>query len=253
MYELTLVNGLILVGAGIAAGFINTIAGGGSMLTLPALMLMGMPADIANATNRVGVVMQSVAGLQGFHKHKRLDTSAMMAIVLPTLLGAAAGAILASWLPADILKPVLLGTMIVMALVMVIKPSALSPKEGTQSLSFSEKPSAWLGLFFAGAYGGFLQAGVGFMLLAAIAGGLRYDLVRANALKVFCTFAFSLVALGIFIYNDLVLWIPGLILALGSMIGARLSVNFTVKASMRTLEWILFAMIVLVCVAALFN
>lgn len=249
MYELTPVSGIALLLAGVAAGFINTIAGGGSMLTLPALMLLGMPADIANATNRVGVIFQSMTGLKGFHREDKLDTGSMVSIVVPTLVGAAVGAGLAAWLSADILKPVLLGSMILMALVMVIRPSTLQPT-GKNVRTIAAHPQAAVALFFAGVYGGFIQAGVGFMLLAALAGSLRYDLVRANALKILCTGAFTLVALGIFIWNDLVLWVPGLILALGSSIGAHFSVKFAVSASQKTLGWILFVMVLVVCGAA---
>ena len=249
MYELTLVNGIALLLAGIVAGFINTVAGGGSMLTLPALMLLGMPADIANATNRVGVMFQSITGLTGFHRQKKLDTGSMFSIVVPTLIGAVVGAGLAAWLPAEVLKPVLLSCMMVMALVMVIRPSTMQPS-GESVRSVSTHPQSWFMLFLAGVYGGFVQAGVGFMLLAALAGGLRYDLVRANALKILCTGAFTAVALGIFIWNDLVLWVPGLILALGCSLGAHFSVKFAVSASQKTLGWILFAMVVLVCGAA---
>ncbi|MTI13690.1 sulfite exporter TauE/SafE family protein [Sansalvadorimonas verongulae] len=249
MYELTLVNSIALLLAGVAAGFINTVAGGGSMLTLPALMLLGMPADIANATNRVGVMFQSITGLTGFHRQNKLDTGSMVSIVVPTLIGAAVGAGLAAWLPAEVLKPVLLGSMMIMALVMVIRPSTMRPS-GDHVRSVSSHPQSVLMLFLAGVYGGFVQAGVGFMLLAALAGGLRYDLVRANALKILCTGAFTLVALGIFIWNDLVLWVPGLILAFGCSLGAHFSVKFAVSASQKTLGWILFTMVVLVCGAA---
>ncbi|WP_281648088.1 sulfite exporter TauE/SafE family protein [Parendozoicomonas sp. Alg238-R29] len=252
MYELTLVNGIALLLAGVVAGFINTIAGGGSMLTLPALMLLGMPADIANATNRVGVMFQSITGLKGFHKEKKLDTGAMVSIVVPTLIGSAVGAVLASWLPVDVLKPVLLGSMVAIALVMVMKPSTMRPT-GEHVRTITSHPQAAIGLFLAGVYGGFLQAGVGFMLLAALAGSLRYDLVRANALKILCTGAFTAVALGIFIWNDLILWVPGLILALGSSVGAHFSVKFAVTASQKTLSWILFVMVLLASGAAWFS
>ncbi len=253
MYELTLVNVTALLLAGVVAGFINTLAGGGSMLTLPALMLMGMPADVANATNRVGVVMQSLTGMQGFYREKRLEAPAMMAVVIPTLLGSLVGALAAAFLPEGVLKPVLLGSMVLMALVMIIKPSTVAPEPGTPVIPLHSKPSAWAGLFLAGVYGGFVQAGVGFMLIAALAGGLRYDLVRANALKVVCTACFSLLALGVFVWYDLVLWVPGMILAVGCMIGAHYSVRFAIQASQATLKWLLFVMVVLACGAAMLD
>jgi hypothetical protein len=96
-----------------------------------------------------------------------------------------------------------------------------------------------------------VQAGVGFILLAALAGSLRYDLVRSNALKIVCTAGFTLVALAIFVYNDQVLWVPGLILAAGSMLGAHLAVNITIKLSQTTLKWILFIMTLVASAAAM--
>ena len=91
-------------------------------------------------------------------------------------------------------------------------------------------------------YGGFVQAGVGFILLAALAGSLRYDLVRANALKLVCSLAFTTVALAVFIINDQVLWLPGLMLAIGTMSGAHLAVKFAIKADPQALKWFLLIM-----------
>jgi hypothetical protein len=98
-------------------------------------------------------------------------------------------------------------------------------------------------------YGGFVQAGVGFILLAALAGGLRYDLVRANALKMVCTLAFTFVSVAIFIIFDLIEWIPGLILAGGNMVGTYLTVKVAVRSSQTTLKWALF-IITLIAVGA---
>jgi uncharacterized protein len=241
-----------LLVAGLIAGFINTIAGGGSMLTLPALMMLGMPADIANATNRVGVLLQSLAGVKGFKDQDRLDSAAIGPVLVPTLAGALVGSLLASYLPVGLLKPTLLAVMFGMALVMVIKPGAVLPAPGTVPFKVFDKPSAVLALFAAGVYGGFIQAGVGFILIAALAGGLRYDLVRTNALKMVCTAAFSVVALAVFIVRDQVLWIPGLILAAGTVAGASLSVKFAVSVAQNTLKWLLFVMVTLTCAGALF-
>ena len=104
----------MLIFAGFFGGVVNTLAGGGSMLTLPALMLLGMPADLANGTNRVGIFLQSAAAVKGFDSAKKLDRTAILPILLPTLLGALLGAILASVLPNVYLKPLLLGVMVLM-------------------------------------------------------------------------------------------------------------------------------------------
>lgn len=242
----------ILVITGFIAGIINTLAGGGSNLTLPALMLTGMPADVANATNRIGVLMQCVVGVKGFHKHGKLDTQDMLPVLIPSLIGGLIGSLAAVFIPVGILKPLLLGTMISMALIILIFPSVVAPPEGTPTYKVKERPLAWLGLFIAGLYGGFVQAGVGFILIVALAGTLRYDLVRSNALKMLCSLAFTFLALIIFIADDLVLWIPGLVLACGTMLGAQVAVKFALNISQKALKWFLFLMTVAASAAAMF-
>lgn len=248
--EFGLIELFALIVSGIIAGFVNTIAGGGSIFTLPALMLLGMPADVANGTNRVGVFLQSVVAVRGFQQHGKLATQAIVPILVPTVIGSLVGSIVASYIPADVLKPILIFTMIAMTLVIVIKPNAI-PNEGESPLSLTEKPSGAFFLFIAGLYGGFIQAGVGFILIAALAGSLRYDLVRANALKMVCTLVFGTVALGVFVIRDQVMWIPGLIMGVATMIGVQMSVKFAVNAEQKTLKWILLAMSLIVCIAAL--
>lgn len=243
---------IALIVSGIIAGFVNTLAGGGSIFTLPALMLLGMPADVANGTNRVGVFLQSVAAVRGFKRHGKLETQAIVPILVPTVIGSLVGSLVASYLPVDILKPVLIFTMITMTLVIVLKPNSI-PADGETPLSLKESPAGVIWLFVAGLYGGFVQAGVGFILIAALAGALRYDLVRANALKMVCTLVFGTVALAVFVVRDQVQWIPGLIMGVATIIGVQLSVRFAVSAQQNTLKWILLGMSLLVCVAALFK
>lgn len=240
--DIALEHIVLLVITGLLAGVINILAGGGSNLTLPALMVMGMPADIANATNRVAVTLQNVVAMRGFYKHDKLPTEDLGAILMPTLVGGFLGAISASYAPEWILKPLLLCVMITMTIIMLVKPSVISPPPGTIPRKVKEKPSAWWWLAGAGFYAGFIQAGVGFILITALAGALRYDLVRTNALKVVCVLLPTLVALAVFTARDQVLWVPGLILASGSMVGAHLAVKFSITAKPSTLKWFLLIM-----------
>ncbi|WP_036818396.1 sulfite exporter TauE/SafE family protein, partial [Photobacterium sanctipauli] len=196
----------------------------------------------ANATNRVGVVVQGLTGMVGFKRHGKLDTSDTGPILIPMIIGGLLGAVGAAYAPSEWIKPLLLGTMLAMALVILLKPSVVAPALGTEPRKVRDTPSSWWGLGLAGFYGGFVQAGVGFVLIAALAGTLRYDLVRANALKMLCTLVFTAVALGIFVVEDLVLWIPGLILAVGNMTGSHLAVKFAISAKPETLKWFLFVM-----------
>lgn len=244
---------VLLIGTGFVAGMINTLAGGGSNLTLPALMVMGMPADIANATNRVGVFLQNVSATVGFRKAKKLDSVDILPVMIPSLVGGVVGAFAASYAPEAWLKPLLLSAMISMTLIMIIRPAMIAPPEGTLPFKVRDKPSAWVALFIAGVYGGFVQAGVGFILIAALAGTLRYDLVRTNALKMVCTLGFTALALGVFIWNDQILWVPGLILASGTMMGSYLAVKLAIKANPNHLKWFLFIMTVCGSAAALLS
>jgi uncharacterized membrane protein YfcA len=219
-YDLTVFNGSLLILSGLIAGFINTMAGGGSMLTLPALMILGMPADIANGTNRISVLLQSVAGAGRYRQKGKLDPKTILPTLFPALTGSLVGALLASYLPVTWLEPTLLVTMIIMAFTMVLQPAIVAPPPGNTAYTLKERPLPWAGPFTAGVYAGFVQAGPGLILIAALAGGLRYDLVRANALKMAIGAALTVVALTVFILRGQVLWVPGLVLALGSVAGA---------------------------------
>lgn len=251
--DISLLMLALMMVVGIVAGFINTLAGGGSFLTLPVLMMLGMPADVANGTNRVGVLVQSLAGVRGFDRHGALDRGAVVQILIPTFVGSLAGALVASFLPPAVLKPVLLVTMVAMAVLMVVRPTVVAPPAGTAPKRLADAPAGYLWLFAAGLYGGFIQAGVGFILIVALAGVLRYDLVQSNALKMACTALFSVVALGVFVIRGQVQWLPGLVLALAQVIGVQLSVRFALQVSQVVLRWVLLALVLAVCVAAWFS
>ncbi|SIN77530.1 sulfite exporter TauE/SafE family protein [Salinivibrio sp. ES.052] len=240
----------LLVSLGVIAGIINTLAGGGSNLTLPALMVMGMPADVANATNRVAVWLQCASGMTGFRQHNKLDTQDIIPVLIPNVIGGLCGALAAAWLPPSWVKPLLLGTLLTMTVIMLIRPATFAPPAGTPVKHVSQTPSAWVGLLLAGFYGGFVQAGVGFVLLAALCGTLNYDLVRGNALKLACTLAFTTLSLVVFIADDLIRWAPGLILAIGTMLGARIAVRFAVSANPKVLKVFLLVMTLVGCIAA---
>lgn len=242
------VHAAALLASGIAAGFINTVAGGGGLFTLAALLFMGLPADLANGTNRVSVALQSLEGVRGFHRHNVLDTRAILPMLLPTLAGSLLGSLTASWLPVTLLKPLLLGTMIAMAALMIFKPAVMTPATDSPPLPLGASRAGWLALFGAGVYGGFIQGGVGFLLLAGLVGVLRYRLVAANALKLVCTAIFGAVALTVFAWRGQVLWLPGLIISGGTLIGVRLSVSFAVRARQETLRYVLLSAVIGVCV-----
>jgi uncharacterized membrane protein YfcA len=247
--ELSFQSLAILAGAGVLATIVNVMAGGGGMIVLPALMALGLPADVANGTYRLGVVTQSIAGTAALSRAGKLETGSVVPILIPTVLGAIVGALLATWVPREVLKPIMLVTMIVMAALIAFRKQTLIPSEG-YPLAPQEAPRSYAGLFFAGVYGGFIQAGVGFLLLGVLVGTLRHDLISGNALKLVITLAFGTVSLGIFVWAGLVSWMPAIVLAIASIMGARLGVRLMLKVPIAGLRWFVFACVVATCIAA---
>jgi len=250
MFEELSYQGLaVLAGAGVLATIVNVMAGGGGMIVLPALMALGLPADVANGTYRLGVVTQSIAGTAAFHRAGKLERTPIVPILIPTIVGAVFGALMATWIPRELLKPIMLGTMIAMAALIAFRKQTLIAGEGPP-LTPGQAPRSVVGLFLAGAYGGFLQAGVGFLLLGVLVGTLRHDLITANAVKLVVTLAFGVVALGIFAWAGLVSWTPAAVLAAASIVGARIGVRLMLKVPVTGLRWFVFVCVVATCIVA---
>ncbi len=252
-FELNLVNGILLALAGFAAGFINIIAGGGAMITVPLMILLGIPADVANGSNRLAVITQSLAAVQRFNEKDVFKGVDVVALLAPCVLGTVLGALMISYVPAATLKYVLLGTMITIALAIMFFPESIFASEHDKPLHIREKPMGIFWMFVAGFYGGAIQAGVGFLLIAILGGVLRYDLIRGNALKMACTLLFGCLSFFIFVMRGQVWWGPAIILGISSVVGVIVSVDFAMKVEKKILKKILLAMVVLACVSALIS
>ncbi|WP_107855167.1 sulfite exporter TauE/SafE family protein [Neisseria weaveri] len=248
--DLTLWHYLAIATLGILASIINILAGGGSNLILPLLMAFGVPPDIANASNRVGIFFQSLTGIRGFRNAGALPTHDLRGILLPMIFGGLVGSVLASVLPNQILKPALLVCILGVATLTFLKPQLLLPPQNVQERKVSDTRGAAVLLFAVGIYGGFVQASTAFILLPVLAGVLRYNLLRANALKLVCTLAFTIVALAVFIVQGQIWWDVGLVLAAGNILGSMIGVKIALKLSPNTLRTILFVMTVVAVAAA---
>ncbi len=216
---------LAIVGGGLA-GFINTLAGSGSLVTLPILVFLGLPANVANGTNRVGIVIQSIVGTASMRRAGALEVAAAPRFVLPTLAGALLGAWLATELSAQTMNRVIGVIMVIMLGVILSNPKRLIQSKGPDE---ERGPTPWwtTPLFFAiGVYGGFLQAGVGVMLLLGLVLGGGFDILRANALKILIALCFTVPALIIFALDGLVYWPFGVLVGVGQAIGAWAAVRF---------------------------
>jgi uncharacterized protein len=213
---------------GFAAGFINTLAGSGSLLTLPILILLGLPANVANGTNRVGVVLQNIVAVATFRQRGALPPLAgSWKLLASSVVGAIIGAALAVDLDEKLLRQTIGVLMIVLIVVMLLKPERWIAEHAAprEPRLFVEVP-----LFFAiGVYGGFIQVSVGLFLLAGLVLGAGYNLVGANALKNLIVLVFTIAALVVFVINGQVDWMLGLLLGAGQAVGAWVATRFAVQ------------------------
>lgn len=215
----------VLLPAGIAAGIVNTLAGGGSFLTLPLLMWAGLPEQVANATNRVAILAQS--GYAGclYERHEPFDRRALGKLLLPLLPGAIVGGVVASVLRADLFRGVVGIAFVVFAVLMVLQRRELLRATVQRPL---KPPFSFLALFAIGLYGGFLQAGVGLLLLLLLPRVLGRDLAAANGFKQVLVALWTLPVLVWFAFRGEVEWLAGALLAVGNLAGAKLGTRLAI-------------------------
>jgi uncharacterized protein len=233
---------LACVVIGFIAGIINVVAAGGSFLTLPLLLFLGLPASLANGTNRVGVLAQNVGGVWGFHRHNAIDWAWSLRVSVPTLLGACVGVWGALTIPDIAFRRVLSLVMLAMTLGTLLHRSF-----GGARPEQPRSPWHWTmigGFFIVGLYGGFIQAGVGFLVLAftTLAG---LDLVRGNGVKVLTVLLLTILSLAVFAQTGNVDWRSGLALAVGNLAGSQVGVRIAVLRGHKWLEHVVTITVVI--------
>lgn len=237
----------LILGTGVFAGFLNTVAGGGSLLTLPVLIFLGLPSATANGTNRIAVFVQNASGIMGFRRKGVSDFGYSALLTLPALVGAWIGAQIAVEMNDVIFKRILSGIMIAVLFATLFSPTK-KLQGGTEHLSLFRKIIGMIVFFFIGIYGGFIQAGVGFIVIAALTLTNGFDLVRTNAIKVFVIFFYTIIALIVFIKSGNVNWYLGLTLAVGNATGAWIGSQWAVAKGDK---WIRVVLVVTVLAFAI--
>jgi len=235
---------LALIGAGFLAGFINTLAGSGSLITLPMLMFLGLPANVANGTNRIAILLQNVVGVGSFKQQKVLNTKMGFWLAIPAVIGSLVGAQIAIELNEEIMERTIAVLLLVMFFLILYKPQRWIKG---QAGYVEAKPTIFqfVIFFLIGIYGGFIQAGVGLFLLAGLVLSAGVNVVRANAMKLLIVLIYSPFAIAIFAMNDQINWQYGLILAVGNMIGAFIASRFAVSWGAKYVRYILLGVILL--------
>ncbi len=238
---------IILVIVGYAAGFLNTVAGGGSLITLPVLIFLGLPPAVANGTNRIAIFSQNVFGVLGF---KSKGVSALP-YSLWLGLSALAGAVIGAKIAVDISGELFNRILAVVLILAVLYP--LFGHQGRQQ-GMGERVSEkyiFIGIitfFFIGIYGGFIQAGVGFIIISALTLINRFTLVKTNSAKVFVILVYTISALAVFIMEGKINWLFGIVLAIGNSTGSWTASRFSVKKGDEWIRWFIIITVVVLAV-----
>lgn len=234
---------LLVFAAGTLSGIINVMAGGGSALTLPLLIFLGLDGAMANGTNRVAIFVQSIFAVWSFRQQKMHQFRESLRLSAWTLPGGVLGALAALKIGDEWFERIL-----AIVLIWVIISMFASPGNRSGAAGPPDPRWRWLvypAMLAIGFYGGFIQVGVGFMLMAALFHLLKMNLVEVNMHKVFIVMIFTIPALAIFIIGGKVDWWWGLSLAAGNSLGGWWAARVSVKKGERVIRWVLFAAMLL--------
>ena len=241
---------ILLIILGLLSGFINMFAGGGSMLVVPFLILIGLPANVANATNRVAIICQNLVSTATFRKKKIINFKYDYKLLIPTAAGSILGAYAAVDIRTELLEQVIGFLLVIMFFMVLLEPQRWI-KPQTDNNTKQNKILSYFLFFLIGLYGGFIQIGVGFFLLAGLVLNCKYDLLKANGLKVFIILFYNIIALLIFMNNDLIHWKTGLILSVGNMTGAWIGARLSIKWGPKFIRYFLLAALIMVALKLL--
>jgi uncharacterized protein len=235
-------SSILLFIIGSAAGFLNVLAGGGSSLTLPALIFLGLDASVANGTNRVAILVQNLSAVHSFKKENYFESRLSLKLSALTLPGAIAGAFAAVNI-SDKTFETILGLVMIGVVISLLIP--LRKQEVTNSNPKLKTVPMYLSMFAIGFYGAFIQVGVGFLLMAALHYLMKLDLVRVNMHKVFIVLIFTIPALILFIITENVNWTLAISLSLGNAFGAWWSAKISVRKGEKFIKMILIVAVLI--------
>ena len=242
---------LLLIPLGVVAGYLNVMAGGGSLLTVPALIFLGIPGHVANGTNRIAILAQNTVAVSTFFRRGVHDFKLGLSLAAFAIPGGILGAWLGVQLQGIWFNRFLAG---VMVLVMILMASDRGHKPSSDASPSEPRNLVWghILMFGAGVYGGIIQIGVGFILMAILHRVMRIDLVRVNMYKVLIVLCYTIAALSVFASQLHLAWAAGIALAIGNSIGGWLGANWSVTKGEATIKRVLNVVLVLVIVKLLF-
>ena len=235
---------IVLLISGTAVGIINTLAGGGSIITMTMFMAFGLPINVANGTNRVAVLMQNLAATVTFIRKKSFNINHGLLLSLPVILGNIAGSFVASYINEWIFK-ICFGVILLVVMIYLLLDTRIKLKAGN---NVDIKPLHYLWFFLIGFYGGYIYIGIGYLILAVALWVMRIDIVTANAIKGFVILLATPFSLAVFMITGNVDYKFGLIHGLGNMIGSFLASHYMTNWGTSFIK-IFMAVIVAICFA----
>jgi len=242
-----LVGILILFAVGAVAAFINVNAGGGSSLTLPVLIFLGLDPTVANGTNRVAILFQNISAVQSFKREKFFEVKNSLILSALTLPGAIAGSIIAVKISNELFEKIL-GVIMILIIITMLLPKKKTDKTNTD---FTIDWKIVLSMIIVGFYGAFIQVGVGFLLMASFQYLMKLDLIRVNMHKVFVVFVFTIPALIVFMITDNINWYYGLTLSAGNVFGGWWGAKLSVKKGEKLIKFVLIIAILIMALKLL--
>lgn len=237
---------ILLAITGLVSGFINVNAGGGSVITLPALLFLGLDASVANGTNRIGILCQNMFALKSFQQHDVKYNHESYKLAALTLPGAILGSFLSIKIPNEWFERLLAIIMIGVVISMII-PQKKVHYQRTEP-DPTHRIAGMIALFFIGFYGGFIQVGVGFLLMAVLFHVFKLNLVFVNMNKVFIIFIYTIPSLLVFAFTGNIHWLYGLILGSGNALGAWWGAKVQVKDGEKIIKKVLIVAILLMTI-----
>ena len=219
---------LLVVIVGFGAAFLNTVGGGGSLFSVPILTFMGIPITTANATSRVALLFQNVFAVGGFKsKGLELPWPYSLYLGLASLGGGLIGSLVASKVADAVFTKIFVVVMFLAVILIVYDPFK---SKGEEKLDPRSQVIGSICFFFIGIYGGFIQAGIGFLVIAVLAIVNNLSLVKSNYVKVFAAIVYTGVSVIVFAWEGKVIWTTGLVLAIGHALGGWIASRWSVTA-----------------------
>jgi len=239
---------ILLAFTGLVAGFINIIAGGGSLLTLPILIFLGLDSNIANATNRLGIFTQNITGIQGFRSKGVSTWPFSLYLGISAFFGAIVGSRISLELDEQVFNRVIAGIMVLVVLTIIFGKKSKTQSQERERMGFWYQAASIFVFFFIGIYGGFIQAGTGFLIIAALMGINRFSLVKTNSAKAIVALIYTISALAVFIIEDAINWYYALILATGNAAGGWIASRWSVDKGDTWIRGILVVMVIILAI-----